>query len=153
MFHIGFKIREMGLIIEKYIQHEAVQSGLEHLDGPQGAVLFYLTNHEEENIFQKDIEQLLNIQKASASGLIKRMEKNGFIQVEALEHDKRYNVIKVTPAGKAKRQAIEEFANCVETNLITGVSEEELRIFHNVLKKVTHNACLAKEMNKGECEC
>lgn len=151
MYHIGFKIREIGLILEKYIQQRSIQNGLEHLDGPQGAVLFYLTKHEQEDIFQKDIEQLLSIQKASASGLIKRMEKNGFICVEALAFDKRYKVIKVTDSGKEKRQIIERFVQQIEQELMMNISPEDLMTFHLVLKQVVINA--KSEINEGECEC
>lgn len=154
MFHIGFKIRELGLIIEKYLQYKAIQCDLEHLEGPQGAVLFYLISHEDQDVFQKDIEQLLNIQKASASGLIKRMEKNGFIHVQPLESDKRFKAIKVTDEGKAKHLAIENFLKQVEADLSHGISQEEFKIFHNVIKKVTQNAQVeSEEKQEGEYEC
>lgn len=154
MFHIGFKIRELGLIIEKYLQQVAIQCDLEHLEGPQGAVLFYLISHEDQDVFQKDIEQLLSIQKASASGLIKRMEKNGFIHVEPLEIDKRYKAIKVTEEGKAKHQAIRAFLDQVEADLSRGITQEEFKVFHDVIKKVTQNAQVESEENQeGECEC
>lgn len=145
--YIGFTIRELGLTVEKYIQTIANKSGLEHLDGPQGAVLSFLNSRQEEQTVQKDIEQFLKIQKATASALIKRMERNGFISVSPSNEDKRYKIIQVTDKGKEKQRIIERFLNYLDEQLTQGITKKELMIFETIIEKIIKNT------NEGEYKC
>ncbi|MGZ7126070.1 MarR family transcriptional regulator, partial [Streptococcus pyogenes] len=74
----------------------AKQHGVEHLAGPQGKVLIYLGNNKDKEIFVKDIEAQLKVSKSVASNLVKRMEKNGFIETIPSSTDKRFKQVVMT---------------------------------------------------------
>lgn len=117
----------------------ARDADMELLGGPQGHVLYYLAHHEEEEIFIKDIEHHLKISKSVASNLIKRMEKNGFIVVEASRVDKRKKIVRMSDAAKEKSQKMSDFWGKVRQQLLVGIAEEDLAVFSKVIRQLHHN--------------
>ena len=78
---IGFEVRELSLLIARYI--EKMSNG-GHIRGPQGFALGYLVHNRDKEIYQKDLEEKLSIRKPTASNLVDRM-------VEALDRDGKGN--------------------------------------------------------------
>ncbi|MBF6626608.1 MarR family transcriptional regulator [Aerococcaceae bacterium zg-BR9] len=141
MLHVGFQIRDVSLALDKYLTQLAIKHDAENLDGPQGAVLFFLHTHRGVEIVQKHIEQFLSIQKSAASGLIKRMEKNGFISVQPHPNDKRYKLIAITELGEQKYETIIDFLATTEDLITDGISSQDLALFKKVLQKIKKNVC------------
>jgi len=73
------------------------------------------------------------------SNLIKRMEKNGFIYLEASPTDKRAKYVYLTDNVKANLNDMKQFFEEVERSLVAGVSEEELAIFFKVMQQFYEN--------------
>ena len=86
------------------VEREAKKRGLEFSAGPQGQVLGFLSHREKEGkvTLIRDVEQELHITKSVTSNLIKRMEKNGFIQLETSKTDKRAKYIRLTPQSQER---------------------------------------------------
>ena len=101
-------LRELTHQIEQISDEIARKYNLEHLAGPQGHVLVFLSKHQDQEIFVKDIEKELQISKSVTSNLVKRMVKNGFIQVLPSQADKRYKQIVLAQAGKDKLPLLQE---------------------------------------------
>ena len=99
--------RKIHLIVEKL----AKEHGIESMAGPQGQVLHIVASRMEEgkDTLIKDIEQKLDISKSVASNLMKRMEKNGFIQLETSKTDKRAKYIRLTPQSQERMKKIRDF--------------------------------------------
>lgn len=88
--------------IEQISETIAKEYDVEHLAGPQGWALRFIAERSEAETFVKDIEAELKISKSVASNLVKRMEKNGFIQVLPSQFDKRYKQLVLTEKGQGK---------------------------------------------------
>lgn len=121
------------------IHSVARDSDMELLGGPQGHVLHYLAQHEEEEILIKDIESHLKISKSVASNLIKRMEKNGFIKVEPSKVDKRKKIVRMSDMARVKSQKMSEFWDNVRQRLVVGIAEEDLVVFSRVIQQLHLN--------------
>jgi len=121
------EFKKIGHLIHLMVEREAKKQGLEFSAGPQGQVLSFLSHREKEGkvTLIRDVEQELHIAKSVTSNLIKRMEKNGFIYLEASPTDKRAKYVYLTDSVKA--------------NLMAGVSEEELAIFFKVMHQFYEN--------------
>lgn len=134
MKHFG---RRMQLMVEKL----AKDQGIEFMAGPQGQVLRIVTCRTEEgkDTLIKDIEQELDISKSVASNLMKRMERNGFIQLETSQRDKRAKYIRLTPQSQENMRKIRDFFDEMDRRLLEGISEQELLIFSQVLTKFYQN--------------
>ena len=69
------EFREFINTMESRVQELGKVHGVEHLAGPQGFAVKYLSDNQDKEIFIKDIEKRLCISKSVASNLVKRMEK------------------------------------------------------------------------------
>ena len=129
--------RKIHLIAEKL----AKEQGIESMAGPQGQVLHIVACRMEEgkDTLIKDIEQELDISKSVASNLMKRMEKNGFIQLETSKTDKRAKYIRLTPQSQERMKKIRDFFDEMNRSILNGVSEQELLIFSQVMSKFYQN--------------
>ena len=112
---------------------------MENLAGPQGFAVLYLRENEDKEVFIKDIERKLKISKSVTSNLIKRMEKNGFIEVVPSEVDKRYKRVVLTELGKAKSKGIDAFHTAIHKQIFDGISREELEISGRVFDRILKN--------------
>jgi MarR family multiple gene transcriptional regulator MgrA len=60
----------------------------------QGLVLEYLNNTKDDELTQKAIEQHFNLQHPTVSGILKRLEKHGFITTSVNKADREYVPVK-----------------------------------------------------------
>ncbi|MDQ0222048.1 MarR family winged helix-turn-helix transcriptional regulator [Streptococcus moroccensis] len=125
--------------LESICEELAIKKDVQHLSGPQGRVLIYLSHHKEEAIFVKDIEQELKISKSVASNLVKRMVKNDFITIIPSEVDKRCKQVVLTTKGTAKIQLLKEFHEEVVEQLFQGISWDDMKLVHQVVKRLQEN--------------
>lgn len=113
-------------------------SSRKEFSGSQGRTLHFLLS-QTEDIFQKDIEDEYSIRPSTATELLKQMEKNGLITREPVEYDNRMKKIVLTPkAQKYKKQVIDDLTHLEET-LISGISEDKMEIFFEVIEKMMDN--------------
>lgn len=125
----------------------AKQHGVEHLAGPQGHVLSYLGNNRDKEIFVKDIEAELRVSKSVASNLVKRMEKNGFIQILPSRLDKRYKQVALTKLGLAKLEPLMSWHQDTVENLFKGIPKEDFKSMIRIIEKLKENIKQYKEKN------
>lgn len=118
----------------------------------QMQILEYILNHQEEEIYQKDLEYILNLRRATVSGVLQTMEKNNLIERVVASNDARVKKIILNPKTKElfleKRKQMEE----LEEIIIDGISEKEIEEFLNVLNKIKGNVKnynILKEEKKG----
>ena len=129
--------REFINTMESRVQELGKAYGVEHLAGPQGFAVRYLFENQDKEIFIKDIEKKLSISKSVASNLVKRMEKNGFVELVTSDKDKRYKYVHLTDLGKKKAQ------DAIHGQLLDGISKEDaetaFRVFHQIRKNLEKN--------------
>ncbi len=133
---IGFKIRELSLLIGRYMERTNEDG---HIRGPQGFALGYLVHNRDKEIYQKDLEERLSIRKPTASNLVDRMIKNGFLTTAPSQKDKRLKRLIVTEKAIQATIEIEKQIEDSEKRMKQGVSEEELAQFFTTLEKFKQN--------------
>lgn len=133
------QFRDFINLIEYRVHALAESYDIEKLAGPQGRVVMYLRDNSDKEIYIKDIEKRLKISKSVASNLIKRMEKNGFIQVVPSKEDKRYKQVVLTELGKTKTQNIQDFHDEMHKQILAGVNREDLEASFRVFARISKN--------------
>lgn len=109
----------------------------------QFEILMHLYKNKDINIYQKDIEQKLEISGATATGLINRLEQNGFIERKVFGNDSRYKVLVLTDKSL---QVGEEIANILDKYkeiLFAGFKKEEIDLCEEFMERILNN--LVKE--------
>lgn len=136
---LGFEIRELELMLGRYIESESAKNDILHLKGPQGWAIGFLNAHQDKPMYQKDIEHELSIRKPTASRLIDRMEKNGYVERRVSAEDKRWKEIVLTQKAKDEIQLVDNFIAGVEAKLRKNLSDAEIKQFLQTLGKIKKN--------------
>lgn len=77
-------------LVQNYLSKLGLYTG-------QPRVLFYL--EKSPGISQRELSEILDISKEATSVSIRRLEKNGFVQRDECEKDRRINLLKLSDQG------------------------------------------------------
>ncbi|MGT2958377.1 MarR family transcriptional regulator [Streptococcus bovimastitidis] len=145
MSRIIADLRELTHQIEQISEEIAKKYAIDHLSGPQGHVLVFLHKNPDTEIYVKDIEIKLGISKSVASNLVKRMEKNGFIEVFPSQTDKRYKQVIMTQKGEDKLPLLQECRKDIENYFFKEITHEEFQVVRKVIDQLKQNMLDYKE--------
>ena len=106
---------------------------------------FVLVSYPDREIYQKDIEEELNIRSASVSTLLKKMEAQDFIRREKVSYDDRLKKILPTSHTVEMKEQVERHVALLEKRLTAGIGEEELKVFSDVLARMQENMELTEK--------
>ena len=114
----------------------------------QMQIIEYILEHDASSIYQKDLEKVLKLRRATVSGVLQTMEKNGLIERIVDEKDKR--VKKIILNDKKKNIFYEklEKIKIIENIIKRDISQEELDIFFGVILKMQSNIQREEENEK-----
>ena len=135
---IGHEIR----CIHRLIQHRVEEFRIESkntLTFVQTKTLSFLLIHSDKDIYQKDIEQELNIRRSTATEILNVLERDGYLERVSVKSDKRLK--KLMPTQKAKDLGLRVFQDMqkMEKLLSKGISDEELAVFYRVTAQIKKN--------------
>ncbi len=105
------------------------------LTGQQGRILFFIF-HSKKEIHQNDIENEFHLSKSTVSGLVKRMEKKGVINISK-QHP--YAIIKVSDQGKDIVEHLKNKRKEAVEMLQRGLDSQEKAIICDLLVKLINN--------------
>lgn len=105
----------------------------------QMQIIKYILKHEEETIYQRDLEEVFNLRRATISGILKTMEKNNVIIRVCDPNDARGKIVILSDDAKKFFKEKETLFKKLETVLKKDISKEELEIFYKVILKMRDN--------------
>ena len=108
---------------------------------------FILLETLHRDLYQKDIEEEFQIRKSTVTGILKLMEKHGYIYRESVKKDARLKRIVPTAKAEEMRPKILEHIQKTEARLIEGIAPEDVLICKKALGQML---CNLSEMNKEE---
>jgi len=144
---VDFHIRAAWYGIHRMYNQEAVKYDI---TTSLGFVLLNL--HLEVGTAATRIAPLMGMEARSLSRMLKSMEKQGLIRKEKDENDKRSVLIFLTEKGKEKREIARLTVRAFNEELIELLSQDELKIFFNVMNKINHKIESRTELNKNSGE-
>ncbi|NBI07443.1 MarR family transcriptional regulator [Senegalia massiliensis] len=103
----------------------------------QWIALYYLGKNN--NVNQRDLAKLMNIKESTIARLIDRMEREKLVIRKKNQSDKRVINIILTQKGKETRIELLPEGEKFNELVSTGIKEDELEIFMNVLHKMVSN--------------
>ncbi|MGM9971922.1 MAG: MarR family winged helix-turn-helix transcriptional regulator [Anaeroplasmataceae bacterium] len=134
--HLGYYVKVLSQAYESFKNIDLREFDL---TSQQFEVLMYLYRHENDCTNQKDIEHLLDVTAATASGILKRLELKGYIIRKVSNNDSRYKEIIITSKGKEFKDVIIKRMDDNEKSILKGISIEEEQTLIELLKKVIVN--------------
>ena len=102
----------------------------------QFKILAYLAHHRDAEINQKDLEESLNVNKATISGALNTMEKQGLIKRTTSSIDERAKSIRMTELSKERLEEMDANYKKINEWLCKKLSNKEIEEFLNTLEKM-----------------
>lgn len=133
---IGWEIKTLSCRIRRMHDEAASRDGL---TGMQGFVIMYVSEHPNEDVYQRDLEKELKIRRSSITGILQNMERDGLIVRDSVKSDARLK--KITLTGKAAayyRNSACRFDE-IEAVMRAGLTDEEVEAFFTIARKINRN--------------
>lgn len=105
----------------------------------QMQIIKYILKHNGKTIYQRDLEEVFNLRRATISGILKTMEKNNVIIRVCDPNDARGKIVILSDDAKKFFKEKETLFKKLETVLKKDISKEELEIFYKVILKMRDN--------------
>ena len=119
------------------------RNGLEDLAGARGRVIFALWN--EDNIPIKNLVEKTSLDKATLTGIIDRLERDGYVKRIQSPDDKRVTLISRTGKDEIFKTKIPEVSDQQNAIFYKGFSTREIEEFENYLKRILENCRQAEK--------
>ncbi len=105
----------------------------------QMEILLYIFKNEDKDIYQKELENVLNLRRATVSGVLQTMEKNNLItRITDAEDTRTKKIILNEETRNIFLRQLKQFDE-IEKVIVDGISEKELEVFFEVIQKMKNN--------------
>lgn len=146
---IGRQIAEIHNLVHRLIQktdgccENDEKAGLSH---SSACIIGYLSDHKDEEIFQRDLEREFNVRRSTMSKVLSQLEAKDYIARLDDKSDRRLKKIVLTKKAEQLSSKIKLQRMKLEETLRGSIDEQELLAFYKTCEKIKQN--LLKEENK-----
>lgn len=147
---IGFQIRTLNNLITRDMIAYGAKNGVDELTVMHGWIIGYLYDNKEKEIFQKDIEAKFSIARSTVTGILKLMEKKGYIIRESVPYDARLKKLVLTDLGEEINRKTRHSIDTMNDDLASCFTKEEEEEFIRLAKKLKKSLC-EKQHHAGNC--
>ena len=105
----------------------------------QMQIIEYILEHIKEGTYQKELEEAINVRRATISGVLQTMEKNELIERITDKEDTRTKKIILKEKAKNIFKQNEKKMIEIEELIIEGITDEQLKVFSDVIEKMKEN--------------
>ena len=133
----GTLISQIHQVCQRIWHAVLCRNGLEDLAGARGRVIFALWN--EDNIPIKNLVEKTSLDKATLTGIIDRLERDGYVKRIPSPGDKRSTLISRTGKDEIFKSKIPEVSDQQNKLFYKGFSVKEIKDFENYLKRILQN--------------
>ena len=145
---VGRKIEMLSRQIRRKVD-ESISS--QDLTAKQAMILLVIYDLSKvKDVYAKDIEDAFDMRRATVTGILQLMEKNGIIVREENNIDGRLKRIRLTQKAINLRLKMKKNIQKVESNLLSDLSKEEIETFLKIMEKMSHNLCTKKEEESND---
>lgn len=109
------------------------------LSPTQIEIMSYISKHENEVIYQRDLESILNLRRATVSEVLKTMEKNELIKREVNDEDLRSKKIVITWKAKEIFKTKKDKMKKLNKTITKGITSKEKNLFIGIINKMKNN--------------
>ena len=141
----GILISQIHQVSQRVWYNVLSSNGLEDLAGARGRVIFALWN--EDNIPIKKLVEKTSLDKATLTGIIDRLERDGYVKRIPSPVDKRATLISRTGKDEIFKSKIPEVSRQQNKLFYKGFSTSEIKDFENYLIRILQN-CKEAEAEK-----
>ena len=128
------------LLGDNEIKKREEQANVMQLPTPtQMQIIEYILNHTSEDIYQRDLEDILNLRRATVSGVLHTMEKNNLIRRVTDNEDTRSKKILLNNKAKEIFLQNQKKMDKTEQTITQNIPKEDLEVFSRVIQMMKNN--------------
>ena len=120
--------------------------GLEDLAGARGRVLFALWT--ENDIPIKKLVEVTSLDKSTLTGIIDRLERDGYVKRNPSTSDRRTTIISRTGKDEIYKERMPQISNEINDIFYDGFTPDEIISFEEQLKRILTNCKNAENGKK-----
>lgn len=137
---LGLDISKINHIISRKMDASVISAIDDNLTISQAYVIDFICNEgKDKDVFQKDLESVFDLKRSSISLMLNNMEKSGLIERVSVEEDGRLKKIILTEKSIKIYEKISDAIDLIENKLSENITEEEVKVFQNVLNKIRNS--------------
>lgn len=137
---LGLDISKINHIISRKMDTSVISAIDDNLTISQAYVIDFICNEgKDKDVFQKDLESVFDLKRSSISLMLNNMEKNGLIERMLVREDGRLKKIVLTEKSIKIYEKISDAIDLIENKLSENITEEEVKVFQNVLNKIRNS--------------
>lgn len=136
---VGFEVRTLDNMIYRQLLAYEARRGIDEVTVMHGWIIGYMYDRKDKEIFQKDIEAAFSIARSTVTGILKLMEKKGYIYRESVERDARLKRLVLTDRGRELHEGTMRNIKMLEARVREGISPQELETFFRVIELMKAN--------------
>lgn len=134
--HIGKKIIILSAKIRRKLDNETAKYGI---TGVQGRILGFISHYSKErDIFQKDIEEELDVRRSSVTSVLQLMEKKGILERVSVSKDARLKKLVLTEKGMEIQRNVHNRILELDKSLRDELSDEEFDQLVSLIDRLTN---------------
>lgn len=136
---IGCEIKTLDNLIERKMVEEGKLKKSIILTPIQAQIIRYLKLNSSKKIYQRDLERNFKYRRSTISGILKTMEKKGFIERVSSSTDARLKKIVLTSKIESELKILESHINGFEKMIVKDIDQEDLKVFLKVINQIKNN--------------
>lgn len=146
----GTRFRVLHCCVDQAMTAALAQVGL---TAAQGHIMGFLSRSPQPPC-PHDIEQALQLSHPTVSGLLRRLEKKGFLSLRPDPEDRRCKRIYILPRGEACNQHMQDAMDRIEKQIVNDFTPEEQALFTGLLDRAMTNmgGCIRRPCHEKEEE-
>ena len=125
--------------VEKGFTKEDFENKMKKTSPTQMQIIEYMLKHDQEDVYQKDLEKVLRLRRATVSGVLQTMEKNNLISRITNQEDTRTKKIILNENTKKLFLENKKKFDEIEEKIIKGISNENLNLFFQDIEEMKKN--------------
>ena len=100
MNFIVVEIKGVDHLMQREMLKSAAQMGIDKVTVMHGWIIGYLMSHDEEDVYQRDIESYFSIARSTVTNIVQCMEKKGYVKRVSIDSDARFKKLLLTDTGR-----------------------------------------------------
>ena len=137
--NILLEIKVLDKLLVRFFFKPGTMDEMASITQSQMQILDYIVECGKNEIYQKDLEEAVDLRRATVSGILQTMEKNQLITRVIDDTDTRTKKIILTKESEKRIAKNKEKVATLQKITTEGISDEDLETFRIVLRKMTQN--------------
>lgn len=125
--------------ITRVTERSLTRQGLRRHGGISGWVLLFLSDHIQEEVFQKDVERAFALSRSSASKMINQLQQQDLLRRERVKRDGRLRRLVLTEQAIPVAEQLRQNAIQTEKRFIKAFTEQELYQLEEFFSRLRKN--------------